>query len=153
MIIYLIIGRIKMFVRKARISALIKKERGKERMICKKETEKEIKQIRSEIENKHKQIIKEIKENQKRMIEEKDSEIRLLKNEIEKNYNTYTSIRLREKNLYDLHREVESELTRMITKVHESMQPFYRTMSKIELTKKKSDKKHTKYDRLLSVVK
>ena len=142
-----------MFVRKSRISALIKKERGRERVLCRKESEKEIKKVKVEIENKHKQIIKELKESHKKAVEEKNAEIRFLKSEIEKNYNTYTTVRLREKNLYDLHREVETELTRMITKVHESMQPFYRTMSKIELTKKKSDKKHNKYDRLLSVVK
>ena len=142
-----------MFIRKSKISALIKKERGRERILCKKENEKEVKKIRAEIDNRQKQIIKEMKENHKKAIEEKNAEIRSLRSEIEKNYNTYTTVRLREKNLYDLHREVESELTRMITKVHESMQPFYRTMSKIELTKKKSDKKHNKYDRLLSVVK
>lgn len=142
-----------MFIRKSRITALIKKERSRERVLCKKENEREIKKIRNEINNSCKQIIKELRLKYSKVIEEQNAEIRFLRNEIEKNYDTYTSIRLREKNLYDLHMEVESELTRMITKVHESMQPFYRAMSKIELTKKKSDRKHNKYDRLLSVAK
>ncbi|MBN2400976.1 MAG: hypothetical protein JXN64_01110 [Spirochaetes bacterium] len=142
-----------MFIRKVKIASIIKKERGKERMLCKKENDRNIKQVRNEMNDIYKQAIREMKEEHKKIIEERNAEIRYLKNEIEKNYNVYTSIRLREKNLYDLYMEVESELARMMTKVHESMQPFYRTMSKIELTKKKSDKKHNKYDRVLSVAK
>jgi hypothetical protein len=142
-----------MFIRKSRIKGIIKKERARERVLCKKENDKSMKKVRNETEGRYKQIIKELKVKYNNIIEEQNTEIRGLKNEIEKNYNVYTNIRLREKHLYDLHMEVEAELTRMITKVHESMQPFYRTMSKIELTKKKSDKKHTKYDRLLSVAK
>jgi|WetSurMetagenome_2_1015567.scaffolds.fasta_scaffold502397_1 hypothetical protein len=142
-----------MFIRKTRITVLIKKERSRERILCKKESDRSIKKARNEMDNKYKLIIKELKEKYSNIIEEQNAEIKLLRNEIEKNHNVYTNIRLREKHLYDLHMEVESELTRMITKVHESMQPFYRSMAKIELTKKKSDKKHTKYDRLLSVAK
>ncbi len=142
-----------MFIRKSRIKSIINKERARERILCSKENDKTIKKVRNEIDNKYKQLIKGLREKYNKIIEEQNAEIRLLKNEIEKNYNVYTNVRLREKHLYDLHMEVESELTRMITKVHESMQPFYRTMSKIELTKKKSDRKHNKYDRLLSVAK
>ncbi len=142
-----------MFIRKSKIASLIKKERGKERLMCKKENDKNIKIIKSEIETKYNLIIKDLKNKYENIIQEQKNQIRILSNEIEKNHNLYTSVRLREKSLYDLFLETESELTKMVTKVHESMQPFYRAMSKIEITKKKSDKKHNKYDKLLSVVK
>lgn len=142
-----------MLVRKKRISNLIRKERNKERMICKKESDQQIKNIKLELIRKYELAIKELKNDHKKAIREQENQIRMLKDEIEKNYNLYTNIRLREKKLYDLYHEVEAELTKMITKVHESMQPFYRTMSKIEFTKKKSDKDHKKYERALSLVK
>ena len=142
-----------MFVRKKKIANLIRKERNKERIICKKESDLQIKSIKSELVKKYEIAIKELKNSHKKTSQDQENLIRNLKNEIEKNYNVYMSIRLREKKLYDLYREVEAELTKMITKVHESMQPFYRTMSKIEFTKKKSDKEHKKYERALSLVK
>ena len=141
-----------MFVRKKKIAHLIKKERYKERMICKKESDQQIKSLKSDLVNKYEVAIKDLKSGHKKISQEQASQIRKLKNEMEKNYNLYLNVRLREKKLYDLYHEVEAELTKMITKVHESMQPFYRTMSKIEFTKKKSDKDHKKYERALSLV-
>lgn len=141
-----------MYVRKNKISHLLKKEREKERQRCEKDTERQIKSLKSNLENKNSLIIKDLQAEHKKNVLELSIEIRRLKEEIEKNYSTYMEVRMREKKLQELSVEMEAEIAKMVTRVHESTQPFYRTMSKVESAKKKSDKKHEKVDRIFSVV-
>ncbi len=141
-----------MYIKKSKISQLIKREREKERLNSKKECNREIKNLKKELESKHAEIVKELKAKHKEIRLMQTKEIRMLRNEIEKNHSKYMELRLREKNLNDLSAEMEAELNKMATRVHESMQPFYRTMSKVETTKRKSDRKHEKVERIFSVV-
>lgn len=97
-------------------------------------------------------IVKELNAGHKKTVLELGNEIRRLKSEIDRNYSTYMDIRIREKAIKQLTAEMEAEVNRMVTKIHESIQPFYRTMSKVESTGRKSDKKHDKVERIFHVV-
>lgn len=141
-----------MFVRKNKITRLIKKEKERERLRCEKESARQIKNLKSELENKHAVIVKELNAGHKKTVLELGNEIRRLKSEIDRNYSTYMDIRIREKAIKQLTAEMEAEVNRMVTKIHESIQPFYRTMSKVESTGRKSDKKHDKVERIFHVV-
>ena len=141
-----------MFVRKNKITRLIKKEKERERLRCEKESARQIKNLKSDLENKHALIVKELNAGHKKTVLELGNEIRRLKSEIDRNYSTYMDIRIREKAIKQLTAEMEAEVNRMVTKIHESIQPFYRTMSKVESTGRKSDKKHDKVERIFHVV-
>ena len=141
-----------MFVRKSKITQLLKKEKERERLRCEKESARQIRTLKSELDNKHSLIVKELKTEHKKNVLELNNEIRILKDEINRNHSTYMDIRMREKGLNELTAEMETEINRMLTRIHESIQPFYRTMSKVESTGRKSDKKHDKVERKFSVV-
>ncbi len=142
-----------MFVRKSKITQLIKKEKERERLRCEKESARQIKNLKSELEGRHSQIVKEMKAEHKASILEMKNEIRKLQDEIDRHYAIYMEIRMREKGLKELTAEVETEVDKMVTRIHESIQPFYRTMSKVESAGRKSDKKHEKIEKVFTVIK
>ncbi len=141
-----------MLVRKSKISNIIKNEKEKERLRCEKESSKEIRNLRKELENKNALIIKNLKADHKKITLELRSEVQKLRNELEKNHSKYVEIRLREKELDELSSVIEVDVNKMITRVHESIQPFYRTMAKVDNVKRNSDKKHEKIERIFSIV-
>ena len=141
-----------MLARKSKISSLLKKEREKERLRCEKECSKEIRNLRKVLENKNAAIIKNLKADHKKVTLQLRGELRKLRNELEKNHSRYVEIRLREKELDELSSVIEVDVNKMITRVHESIQPFYRTMAKVDNVKRNSDKKHEKIERIFSIV-
>lgn len=141
-----------MFIKKTKITQLIKKEREKERQSCEKENARTVKNLKNDLDSKYTDIIKQLKADHKKEILGLKNEIKALRSEIEKNHSTYIEVRMREKGLQELSSEMEEEISKMLTRVHESIQPFYRTMSKVETTKRKSDRKHEKIERVFSIV-
>jgi len=135
-----------MFIRKSKISSLIKKERTKERQACEKEYNSKITRMKGQIISGFKNKLKIQKNEYETLLAEKNKEIAYLKKEIEKNFDKYKELRLREKNIELLATEFEDVVENMLVKISESTQPFYRTRSKIEITKRKSDKMDRKIE-------
>ncbi|MDY6935685.1 MAG: hypothetical protein SVZ03_15875 [Spirochaetota bacterium] len=142
-----------MFIRKSTISKLIKREREKERLRCEKEYNQKIHHLRKEFEKSHAETMKKMKKHHEHHSIQLNNKIQMLKKEIERNHAKYQEIRMRESGLDDLSVEMENEVNKMVIKIHESLQPFYRTVSKVEAIKRKSDKKHEKIENIFSVVK
>jgi len=164
-----------MFILKRKIAQVIKKERKEERDICEKESRNNIKALTLSMTRDHtdekcrlikqhtteleqlkaayEKSVKEIKTDHKKQVQKLITENKKLGREIEKNYETYKVIRTREKHLDHLTAEFEGEINKMISRVHESIQPFYRTAYKVESTKRKSDKTHRKVETVLSLAK
>lgn len=141
-----------MLVRKSKLSNLIKKERAKERKICKEEAEKRIKEISDEIHEEYKKKMKKSQKDYRFELRQKNNEIKKLRTEIENSHKRYQQLRSREQELDDLAAEFESVIESVSIKMHESIQPFYRTKAKVEGTKRGSDKSHTKVERLFKAV-
>ncbi len=133
-----------MLVRKDKIGNLIKKEREKERKQCEKEFSAKLQNTRKILEEKHQETVKKLKDRYENLLSEKDLEIQSLNKEINRNYSIYQTIRKREKHLDYLTSEVEDEIEKMVIKVQETLQPFYRTRAKVEAVKRNSNKKDKK---------
>jgi membrane-bound lytic murein transglycosylase len=142
-----------MFVRKSKISSLIKKERQRERELCEKESSSLMDNELKRIENEHKKSMKEVNEKYRKLIITKDKEITKLQREINKNYTKYQTIRRREKQLDEMTVEFEDVVRSMSVKMQETLQPFYRTRSKIEHAKRKSDKNNEKVESIFKAAK
>lgn len=142
-----------MFIRKSKISHLIKKERSKERSMCETKAAKELKKALANLEKKYSLEIKNISKDHKTEILNKNKEIVKLKSEINKHYTKYQEIRRRETELEMLTADFEDTLGAMGIKIHESIQPFFRNRAKIESAKRKSDKKHEKVQSIFRAAK
>lgn len=142
-----------MLVRKSKIAHVIKKERQKERETCEKNYEQQFKKLKKKFENDQKTFVNSIKQEHKIELLQKEKEIKKLKKEIEANQIKYREIRKREKHLEDLTFEVEDVVDSMVIKVQESLQPFYRTRSKVETIMRKSDREHEKVESIFRAVK
>ena len=142
-----------MFIRKSKISDLIAKEKKRERIICEKEKTNILKKITREIEEKNRKTIEELKKNYDNIIIQKDNQIGLLRKEIDKHYFLYREIRKREEALDTVTSDVEDEVEKMLLKIHESIQPFYRTRAKIETIKRFSNRKNGKMENTFYIVK
>jgi hypothetical protein len=142
-----------MLVRKSRISHLILKEKSRERRRCEQQSQELIARIKEKSRADREKLEKEFQSELKRLEQEKNREIRSLKRELERNYALYQEIRKREMHLNDLTGEIENVVELMVVKVQESLQPFYRTRSKIETIKRQSDRRHEKVESILTAVK
>ncbi len=135
-----------MFIRKSKISAVIKREKLKERNSCEKLYKQKLKTLEKELTEKHQRILNRTIQEFNQKLQEKDKEIRRLQKEIDKNHSIYLKIRQREKQIDLLSSEIDDVVNNMVIKVQESIQPFYRTRAKVLNTKKKSDKNHNKVE-------
>ena len=142
-----------MFIKKKNISTLLKKERQKEKKLSEKYYTQKYKKEMKKIIEAHERELKEIIQESNEQLRQKNWEIQLLKNEIEKNHSKYIEIRQKEKHVDLLSREIDDVVNDMIIKVQESVQPFYRTRAKVERTKRKSDKSHNKVQSIFEAVK
>jgi len=142
-----------MLVRKSKISQLIKKERQKERSICQKENDLIIINQKKELTEEHASILRETKKKFRQQLNEKERENLRLKKEIDKNYSLYQDIRQKEKHIDGLSDEIEDVVDAMVVRVQESLQPFYRTRSKIESSKRRSDRKNEKVESIFRAIK
>lgn len=137
-----------MFVRKTQIGTLVRKEKEKERKQCEKQSREEIKKLRQELEQSYQREIRELKAYYRKELDSRQEENRRLRREIDSQYSLYQDIRRREQQMDDLSAEFEDVLTTMTVRMQEAMQPFYRTRSKIEMERKKSEKSHEKVENL-----
>jgi len=142
-----------MYIRKNKITNIIKKERLKERSQCIKESQKKYNFEKSVLIEGHKKYINELRMHYSREIAQRDKEIKILRKEINKHYEVYQKIRSSESNIDRLSTEIEDVVDTMITRVQESVQPFYRTRAKVHATKRRSDKKHEKVEAIFRRVK
>ena len=142
-----------MFVRKSKIATVIKKERQKERVTCEKNYDQKFVKLQKKLDTKQKTSINNIKQEHKIEMLQKEKDIRQLKKEIELNQIKYREIRKREKHLENLTFEVEDVVDSMVIKVQESLQPFYRTRSKVETIMRKSNREHDKVESIFRAVK
>ncbi len=142
-----------MYIKKNKISNLIKKERHKERAQCAKESQRKYGFEKAMIVEGHKKYVNELRMHYSREIAQRDKEIKLLRKEINKHYEIYQKVRSSESNLDQLSTEIEDVVDAMITRVQESVQPFYRTRAKVHATKRRSDKKHEKVETIFRRVK
>jgi hypothetical protein len=131
-----------MIIFKSSISRVIRREREKVRKSCEAEYLKKIKSLKRDMEKSTSKKIDILKSEYIGIIEEKDKEIEKLISAIDTNYKRYIQVRRREKQLDNLSNEIEDVIENMVTKVHESVQPFYRARAKVLATKKISDKNH-----------
>ncbi|PKL15982.1 MAG: hypothetical protein CVV49_18600 [Spirochaetae bacterium HGW-Spirochaetae-5] len=131
-----------MIIFKSSISRVIRREREKVRKSCEAEYAKKIKSLKRDLEKSNSKKLNIMKSEYVAIIEEKDREIEKLISAIDTNYKRYIQVRRREKQLDNLSNEIEDVIENMVTKVHESVQPFYRTRAKVLATKKISDKNH-----------
>ncbi len=135
-----------MFVRKSKISQLVKKEKQKERRLCQKENDRRFNDTIKMLKQQHYAEIKELEKKLTLQLKGINRENKRLKEEIDRNYATYQMIRKREAELYQLSAEIESVVETMVIKVQESLQPFYRTRVKIESVKRRSGGRHEKVE-------
>ncbi len=142
-----------MFVRKSKISHLIKKEKQKVRTFCDKYYGKKMESLKKELNEKHDRILKRTISESKEIIECKEREIKRLQQELDRNYREYMELRQREKHIDKLSDEIDEVVNDMVLKVQESIQPFYRTRAKVVTTKKRSDKKHDKVESIFRAAK
>lgn len=137
-----------MLVRKSQLNNIIKKERAKERKICKNEFQKNLKESLLEQKGSYEEEIKTNKKDYEFELKKQNKEIKNLRNEIERNHKDYQDLRKREIELDNVSHEVESVLESISIKLNESIQPFYRTRSKLDRIKRKSDRKSTKVENI-----
>lgn len=140
-----------MFIRKSRISQLIKKERAHERKQVSREYEKKIRELKREMHEDQTRTVNELKDERSRELRKRDREIKKLKSEIQHHYATYQDVLKRERYLDELSGEMEEIMEKMLVSVNESVQPFYRTRSKVEAMKSRSAKKHDKVENIFRV--
>ena len=142
-----------MFVRKSKISQLIKKEKENERKKCEKENNLKFVNAVKNLEEEHDKICKVLKKEHKQVVLKHERKILNLQREIESNYLIYRELRKREKSLDLLSSEIEDVTEVMMLKVQESLQPFFRARAKVEITKRKADKRHEKVESIFRAVK
>ena len=142
-----------MIVRKSQISQLIKKEKEKERRLCQREYDERIRNIKKQLQDQHARELKENRRHYRSQIKKLETEREQLRKEIDSHYALYQQIRRREKTLDQISAEIEFVLDTMTVRVQESIQPFLRTRSKMESTKRLSDKKHDKVESIFRAVK
>ncbi len=140
-----------MFIRKSHISQLIKKERAHERKQVSREYEKKIRELKREMHEDQTRTVNELKDERSRELRKRDREIKKLKSEIQHHYATYQDVLKRERYLDELSGEMEEIMEKMLVSVNESVQPFYRTRSKVEAMKSRSAKKHDKVENIFRV--
>ena len=142
-----------MFVRKSKISQLIKKERQKERRMCLKEYDEKLRRLKRDLSDEYSREKREMQRDFKDQMKALEVENLKLRNEIDRHYTTYQRVRQREEHLDQLSAEIESVVGTMIIRVQESLQPLYRTRAKIETTKRKSDKRNETVENLFRAIK
>ncbi len=135
-----------MFVKKETLTSIIQKERKKEFERCSKEYAKQIKTETTKLESQHAAKIKDVIRKYDNLLKQKDVEINTLKDEIHANYRLYQELRSREISLDALSHDFEAIIHEMNIKIQESIQPFYRVLSKTEGVKRLSDKKNHKIE-------
>ena len=129
-----------MFILKNNISNIIKKERAKEKAIWIKIAKTELAEALKIQKHEYESKLRQLRQDSNLIIKDKDKEIAILKNELNQKYKDYQQLRLDQKQIGDLSAEFALTLEEMAIKIHESIQPFYRTRAKIETVKRKSDK-------------
>src|SRR4030042_270545 len=137
-----------MLIRKSKISNIIKKEKEKERRLCQKEHDLRIRELNNNFEEKLAHEVRELKKDFRIQIKSFERENERLRREIDMHYVMYKKLRQREEYLDHLSSEIEDVIDTMTIKFQETLQPFYRAKAKIEITKRKSDKKHEKEERI-----
>ena len=142
-----------MFIRKSRITHIIKREIQREQRRCERESRDKNKQITEKIESEKVMIEKKLKTELRQAVQEKDREISRLRHELERNHHLYQELRKREMFLSELTAEIEGVVELMGVKIQESMQPFFRARSKVEGIKRRSDRKHDRVESILTAVK
>jgi predicted RNase H-like nuclease (RuvC/YqgF family) len=135
-----------MFVKKSKISNVIKKEKQKVRNFCDKYYGKKLESLKKDLNEKHQKVLARTISESKEIIENKEREIKRLQQELDRNYQKYMELRQREKHIDKLSDEIDEVVNDMVIKVQESIQPFYRTRAKVLTTKKRSDRKHDKVE-------
>jgi predicted RNase H-like nuclease (RuvC/YqgF family) len=135
-----------MFVKKSKISNVIKKEKQKVRTFCDKYYGKKLESLKKDLNEKHQKVLARTISESKEIIENKEREIKRLQQELDRNYQKYMELRQREKHIDKLSDEIDEVVNDMVIKVQESIQPFYRTRAKVITTKKRSDRKHDKVE-------
>lgn len=138
-----------MIILKSSINRILKREKEKIKKSCEIEFSRKMKTIKRDIEANHVKAIKNIKTEYDLIINQKNREIENLTSAIDTNYKRYLQVRQREKQLDNLSNEIEDVIESMVTKVHESVQPFYRTRAKVLTAKKISDKNHNVVKKIL----
>ncbi|HOP64933.1 MAG TPA: hypothetical protein PK358_06705 [Spirochaetota bacterium] len=138
-----------MIIRKSSINDILRKEKDKVRKSCEREFSKKLNSMKLNLENTHSKNISSIKDEYEDIIDVKNREIEKLKNIIDRNYIRYQEVRQREKYLDALSHEIENVIDHMVVRVQESVQPFYRTRSKVLSIKKVSDKSDDKMKKVL----
>lgn len=142
-----------MLIRKSKISNIIKKEKEKERRLCQKEHDLRIRELNNNFEEKLAHEVRELKKDFRIQIKSFERENERLRREIDMHYVMYKKLRQREEYLDHLSSEIEDVIDTMTIKFQETLQPFYRAKAKIEITKRKSDKKHEKVESIFRVMK
>jgi hypothetical protein len=135
-----------MLVLKSRISQLIKKERVKERKLVSSHYEKEMIKQRKEMEKDHSEELRKNRKTFKQELFKREQEVRRLQKEIDRSYQIYQEIRIREKHLDELTTEVEQMMESMLINVQESTQPFLRARSKVEALRNRSARNNSKVE-------
>jgi len=138
-----------MIILKSNINGILRKEKDKVRKSCEVEYRKKMSVMKIHLESSYTRTIKKIKSEYEDIIQDKDREIEQLKSIIDRNYQKYQQVRQREKYLDSLSGEIESVIDIMVTRVQESVQPFYRTRAKVSATKKLSDKANDNMKKVL----
>jgi len=141
-----------MFVKKETISAIIMKERKKESDRCAKEFARQMKTETAKLDSQHAAKMKETIRRYDAMLKQKDVEIDALKEEISENYRLYQELRSREISLDSLSHDFDAIVNEMNIKIQESIQPFYRVVSKTETVKRLSDKKNRKIEAVFKAI-
>jgi hypothetical protein len=131
-----------MIILKSSINRIIRREKEKARKSCEAEYLKKIKSMKRNLENSHLKKINLMKSEYEETIRDKDREIEKLMSAMDTNYKRYLQVRQREKYLDSLSNEIEDVIENMVTRVNESVQPFYRARAKVLAIKKISDKNH-----------
>ncbi|OHD63912.1 MAG: hypothetical protein A2176_09095 [Spirochaetes bacterium RBG_13_51_14] len=142
-----------MLIRKSKISNIIKKEKEKERRLCQKEHDLRIRELNNNFEEKLAHEVRELKKDFRIQIKSFERENERLRREIDMHYVMYKKLRQREEYLDHLSSEIEDVIDTMTIKFQETLQPFYRAKAKIEITKRKSDKKHEKVESIFRAMK
>ena len=138
-----------MIILKSSINDILRKEKDKVRRTCEKEYGRKLSSMKNSLENAHAKTISSMKSEYERIIDDKNREIEKLRSVIDRNYHRYQQVRQREKYLDALSSEVENVIEHMVVRVHESVQPVYRTRAKVLSVKKVSDKSDDKMKKVL----
>ena len=138
-----------MIILKSNINGILRKEKERTRKSCEQEYRKKMSVMKVHLESSYARTIRKIKNEYEEIIQDKEREIEKLRGVIERNYHRYQQVRQREKYLDSLSGEIENVIDIMVTRVQESVQPFYRTRAKISATKKLSDKSNDNMNKVL----